>query len=359
MVLFERQKLISVLLLVALVVVPVYVGRAATVTNTKDVMSRLKAATASNHEITFLAPNGLALNQMMSLYFAGFSVPGALDADDVDVATGSSADCANATYTEQTVANGAGGASTWGFAQAGDGETIELYAPTSGSGALAANRCLRIRIGTNAVTGATGAEQIVNSVAGAQYVYISVNGSADTGTTLVYLLADDQVAINATVVQSISFSISDNTIGFGDLTTANVRYANGATTGSNSPAVAHDLQAATNASGGYVITVQGATLASGTSTIDAIGGSNTASSAGTEQFGVRFDASGGSGTVTAPYAASGYAYAATATTTSEIASAAGPSLNTTYNATYIANIAPTTSAGAYTTALTYVATATY
>jgi len=161
------------------------------------------------------------------------------------------------------------------------------------------------------------------------------------------------------VAQSLTFSISDNTIGFATLTSSAARYATGDTTGSTTEVEAHTITASTNASSGYVITVNGATLTSGANTITAIGSSNTASSAGTEQFGLRLNASGGNGAVSSPYAAAGFAFD-TANFPDQIASDAdGDDVSTTYSARYLGNISTTTDAGVYNTTLTYVVTASF
>jgi len=199
---------------------------------------------------------------------------------------------------------------------------------------------------------------ITNGTAATAHNIIIGGTFGDTGTINVDVIPDDQVLITATVGPSITFTISDNTIGFGPLSSAAARYATGDTNGDNSPVTAHNLTAQTNATSGYVIYVFGPTLTSGADTITAIGGSNTASSAGTEQFGVRYTASGGSGTVTAPYAAAGYAYDAVSAQ-DQIASSTVASATTTYNAEYLANIATGTEAGLYSTTLTYTATATF
>jgi hypothetical protein len=160
------------------------------------------------------------------------------------------------------------------------------------------------------------------------------------------------------VSQSITFTISDNSIGFGNLTSANARYATGDASGSDSETGAHDIVVGTNAANGYTLTLDGDTLTSGLNTIDDIGATNAASSAGTEQFGVRFTATGGSGTVSAPYADSGFAFD-DASFPDAVASHTGASANTTYSARYLANITANTEAGAYTSTLTYVATANF
>jgi hypothetical protein len=159
----------------------------------------------------------------------------------------------------------------------------------------------------------------------------------------------------ASASQSITFTISDNSIGFGTLSASAARYATGDATGASSEGEAHTIVVGTNASNGYTLTVNGSTLTSGAYTISAIGSSNTSSSAGSEQFGLRMTASGGSGSVSAPYAASGFAFD-TAAFPDEVAASTGASTNTTYSARYLANIASNTEAGSYTATLTYVAT---
>jgi len=160
---------------------------------------------------------------------------------------------------------------------------------------------------------------------------------------------------------SISFSISDNSIYFGNLRSNGACFAQGTDPGAvtcptQTEAEAFNMTASTNATSGYVITVQGPTLTSNTNTITAIGGTNTASNPGSEQFGVRFTATGGSGTVTTPYSGSGYAYGADINTPDEIASSVGDSSVTTYSARYITNISTLTEAGTYYTNHIYVMT---
>lgn len=164
--------------------------------------------------------------------------------------------------------------------------------------------------------------------------------------------------------QSLSFLVSTSTIYFGTLASASTRYASSTnSSGDGSEVQAHTIAANTNATSGYTVTVQGQTLTSqqnSANTISALGGTNTSPSIGVEQFGIRATASGGSGTVTSPYAASGFAYAATATTSSQIASAStGDSATTTYSMRYMSNIAPTTEAGNYSASLVYVVTANF
>ncbi len=156
--------------------------------------------------------------------------------------------------------------------------------------------------------------------------------------------------------QSFSFSTSASALHFGTLNSGASRYAN-TTTGSGSEVTAHTLTALTNAASGYIITVKGATLTRSSFTINAIGATNTAPSVGTEQFGMRgVVVPFGTGTVTAPYAAAGFAYAATVSTPSQIASGAGDSVSTTFSWRYLANISTLTENGLYASTLTFTGT---
>lgn len=160
---------------------------------------------------------------------------------------------------------------------------------------------------------------------------------------------------------TISFTISTNTSYFGTLDAVSTRYASSTgVSGSNSEVEAHSFAVKTNAPNGYTVSVSGGTLTSGIDSITPIGTTNTSPIVGTEQFGVRLVATGGSGTVTSPYAAAGFAYAATATTSSQVASAiTGDNATTTYSVRYVANLAAISKPGSYLTNVIYVATANF
>jgi len=162
----------------------------------------------------------------------------------------------------------------------------------------------------------------------------------------------------APAAQTLTFSISDNAIGFGTLSDTAARFANGAETGSATDVVAHTLTANTNAANGYTITVDGSTLTSGANTIDAMA-TETTSSTGTEQLGLYMTAAGGNGVVDAVYdnsPANTFALV-TASFPDQVASDPdGDDVSTTYSVHYLANIATITEAGSYTATLTYIAT---
>lgn len=348
-----NQKIISAVALVAFVLgmFSPLTATAASLSSQSDVMSRLKVSTLSDHTIKFVTPTGLTAGQTITVTFpAGFTM-GTFNVNNVDLATGAS--CSSIS-SERTLAASASGA-TWGVAQAGQVITL-----TSGTDTITAGHCVEIQIGSNATSGGSGSTQITNPVTANTYL-ISIGGTfADSGSMSVAIITDDQVVVTATVDQALSFSISDNSIGFGTLTAGGTRYATGTSGQGTEPTNAHDIAASTNASGGYNITIVGNTLTSGANTISAISGGPTALSTGTEQFGIRTTVASGSGTVASPFNGSSgnYGFSTTPTTPVNFASATGVS-TTTYNVNYAANISGSTEAGTYTATLTYVATATF
>lgn len=163
------------------------------------------------------------------------------------------------------------------------------------------------------------------------------------------------------VPASITFTISTTTLYFGGISPLTTRYASSTNRdGSGTEVEAHTVSVITSALNGYVISVQGGTLSYGGNSVSAIGPINTAPLVGSSQFGLRIVASGGIGTVTSPYSASGFAYAASATTSSQIASAStGDNATTTYSVRYVANVASTVPDGSYVANLVYIATANF
>lgn len=326
-------------------------AQAASLTSLSDNMSRLQASTASNHDIRFVTPTGVASTTTVTLTFSADFTPGSVAFGDIDFQEGSTNDCTTASWADETLVAAAPSSSQFSAAFSGN---VLTFTSGGASATIPADRCVRVLIGTNA---SGGTNQITNGAIDDDDTIAIAGSFGDTGTIQVDIITDDQVDITATVAPSITFSISANAIEFGTLTAADDTFAD--LSGGNPTEVeAHTLAAGTNATGGYVMYVSGATLTSGADTIDAIGGSNTASNPGTEQFGVRYTASGGSGSVDAPYAAAGFAYNGVASP-DNIASATGPSSTTTYSARYVANITSSTEAGSYATTLTYTATATF
>lgn len=164
------------------------------------------------------------------------------------------------------------------------------------------------------------------------------------------------------VPQTLVFSISDNTIGFGSLTAVQAKYATSDTLGSSADSTdAHTISIATNASSGYSMTVSGTTLtcsSCGGATISAIGGTAVASSVGTEQFGTRLGVNSGTGSVVSPYNGANWALD-TGAFPDAIATGSGDSVTTVFGARYIANTNAITDVGSYSAVITYTVTATF
>ncbi|MFA6525093.1 MAG: hypothetical protein WCT33_02345 [Patescibacteria group bacterium] len=159
---------------------------------------------------------------------------------------------------------------------------------------------------------------------------------------------------------SITLSISDTTIGFGDLTSANARWATGDVAGSDSKVVAHTITAYTAADNGYLLTYNGPLLTSGSDTITAAAITNDDDgTAGTEQFGLGITTAGDC-TINSDYNASSPAeYKLAASTTTTLCSETVPTASEVISAYYIANISSETEAGNYSTNITYIMTATF
>jgi hypothetical protein len=126
------------------------------------------------------------------------------------------------------------------------------------------------------------------------------------------------------------------------------------------------MQAQTNAANGYVITVNGTTLASGVNTIPALAAQG-ASTVGTSQFGLNLRANAtpavgtdptgiGTGTYTANYGtANQYRF----NSGDSVASAGLPTDANTFTSSYIVNIGGSQAAGVYTATMTYICTASF
>lgn len=233
--------------------------------------------------------------------------------------------------------------------------TTNAHSEQNSQANYANNACISVPSGGSVsvgyqATNCTGFDTTLGSMTGTTNAHV---GDGTAYTTKICGTAAGGAA------QSLTFSISDNTIGFSAINASAARFANGAGTGDTIEVEAHTLSASTNATGGYIITINGATLTSGGNTITAIGGANTASAPGTEQFGLRMTATGGNGAVSAPYAAAGFALDTVAFPDQVASDPDGDDVSTTYSARYIANIRGATEAGSYSATLTYVATATF
>lgn len=333
---------------------------AAALTNMYDSLSRLSTSAYSDHAIQFRTPTGVSSGQTIVVTlpsdFDGTTDPdGTLDFSDVDLFEDTTPDGVCDGTAKTLVASGAT-ASQWNAVFSGTASRILTLTSGGASATITAASEVCIKIGENAVGGTANSQYKNATTNGSKTITLAAGSGADTGSVTVKILSNDQVAVTATVPQSLTLSLSSNTVDFGTLSASAATYAD-ASGGDPSEVEAHNLIVGTNAANGYTMTLNGSTLTFGSFTI-ATSSTNAASSVGTEQFGMRMTATGGTGTVSAPYAASGFAFDSN-NFPQQVASATGASANTTYSVRYIANIAPETEAGSYSTTLTYVASANF
>lgn len=328
---------------------------AAMLNSLSDTMSSVKINNLSNHNFSFVTPTGVAASETIVLTFPGvFEIPAGLTFADIDIND-------NGPYIGSTTLAASPSGATWGVARTSS-TTLTI---TNGDTPVIAGHSIYIRIGTNAISQSVGTFQITND-SSAGNKSIGITGSfGDTGTTTVQLLSDDNVLVNAIVPQSFTFSISTNSISFGNLSAVGAKYAS-STDGAGDilDTVAHTLTISSNSASGYTITLRGQTLTSQQNpgnTITEAGSAPVASAPGSEQFGIYSTVSGGiGGTIATPYATvSSYGFESTATSSSIFASGAVSSGSTIYSLHYLANISSLTEAGNYSANLVYVGTANF
>lgn len=157
---------------------------------------------------------------------------------------------------------------------------------------------------------------------------------------------------------SITFSISDNAIGFGTLTSSGPRYATYDGLGSDTATSAHSITVYSTASSGFSLTYVANNLTSGASTISSATITNDSDGTpGTEEFAI--SASSATGIVSPSF---GYDYQSgpdwnfSPSTTTEFASSGVATSSVNLDVYYLANISGATEAGSYETTFTYIAT---
>ena len=222
----------------------------------------------------------------------------------------------------------------------------------------ATNACISVPSGGSVsvgyqATNCSGFDTTLGSMIGTTNSHVG-DGSWAAGTT--------KICATGAGAGTLTFSISDNSVGFGSLSTSSARYATGDILGSGTDtADAHTISISTNASNGYVMTISGNTLSCsscGGATITAIGATAVASNPGTKQFGMRLIVNSGTGSAVSPYASANWAFD-TASFPDQVASGAGDGSTTVFGARYIGNISTTTQNGSYSSNLTYTVTATF
>jgi hypothetical protein len=214
---------------------------------------------------------------------------------------------------------------------------------------------------TLVIKGATGGTGVLtNNAANVESSLITITDTGDDtdSTTLAAVVEDlDVVTVTATVNPTLLLEISSATVALGVITAS--------TTGKGS----HTAQVATNATGGFLLTYNGATLTAPQGTIVAYG-AQASSVAGTEGFGINMkdnatpdigaEVTQNKGSCSAP--ATNYAtadkFSYVASTTTPLTAQTTPA-DCTYTVSYVANISTVTPAGSYSTPITYIASGTF
>lgn len=177
-----------------------------------DVMTRVSVDTFADHTITFVSPSGIdAPTDSISVTFASQFTMGAFTVANVDFAVDDDSAC-NGPWTDKTLAASAA-ADVWGVAQAGN--TLTFTPPTNAAlGEVAANRCVRVKLGANATVGAAGATQLKNPGVANAYRIDIAGGFGDSGFFWVSVIQQDFVQVTATVPSPTPPTPADTVVRF-------------------------------------------------------------------------------------------------------------------------------------------------
>lgn len=333
---------------------PLNPARAAAISPLKDTVSRLEQGVQGTHTFAFTTSTSLTATQTINIAFDtaadSFTLDGTIASTDFSGVSGLT-----------MVAN----------VGACAGATDEVY-PSVDASAPGESYTLTVCTGDTVPAGAiafTIDNNEITNPAGAGVYKVDITTTSDSGSLALAIVADDTVSVTATVDPSVTFSISDVAIGFGVLSATADCWALGtppaACDTAFPPTAAHTFQLGTNADSGVALTYSGATLTATGGTIDVatIAGDTTdpVGTTGTEQFAIGFDDNAATFTFadTSAYDQNAGNYKFVAGATTAILSSAGPVAATTIDAHYLANISAATEAGAYSTAITYIATGTF
>lgn len=312
--------------------------------------ARSGASQITNRTLTL----GSSVASASTTYTLTFTVPSstAIKSFAADICTTASGDCTT------PPAGFSSGASTLSSQPTNLGEASGWTVNTSDTGKLRISNATNDTVPTGSQTvvfGNVTNPSATNSTFFAKLTtYSDANWTTAIDTGTVASSTAGQVTVTASVDETLTFTLAASEVALGTLTASS--------TGSGTST----MTAATNAGSGYAITVNGSTLTSGANTITALN-SQTASSQGTEQFGINLrdnatpnvgsDVSGtGTGAVASNYnTADQYRFVSGDT----VASAAAATNSNTYTVSYIANISSITEPGSYATTLTYIMSATF
>ena len=247
-------------------------------------------------------------------------------------------------------------ASSAGTCTAGAGNYGIVYT-NSTTPTFVVNLCASFGTATTAGTasllikGGTGTGTLTNkstAVASAPWTITDAGSNTDSTTIADVVVTNDVVTVNATVNPTLTFSLGSNSVNLFTLSSASTSVATAT------------ISASTNGAGGFVLSYNGPTLTSGANVITAWGAQSVPVT-GATQFGINIGTTPttNAGACTA---ASSYndvtKYAYVASTTTSLTNESAPA-DCVFTVKYAADIATTTPAGAYSTAIAYLASATF
>jgi len=231
--------------------IPTFISNveAASLTLVSDTLSDSDRGVVANHTIRFTTPNGVMASSSIAVTFpAEFTLPGAgFDFNDLDVTDDG---------TEILLGSSAVG-SQWGVATTSSTITIT----TSGSN-VSSSSVIVIEIGTNATSGATGDSQITNPASAGSYEITLGGTMQDSGATRVAII--DDVVVTASVDTTFTFTIGGVATGTainggatsttGSSTATSIPFGN--LVNASTSVMAQTLAITTNATNGFVVTVE-------------------------------------------------------------------------------------------------------
>jgi hypothetical protein len=175
----------------------------------KDTLSRLQVGVGSNHTITFGTNYGLiaGTSDSMVLTFSEFVFPVGLSYNDIDLTDNVGG--------ERTLADSRD-TDTWGVAVNAGAKTITFTTPTNSGSAeqFAFATQIIIKIGTNAISGGTGVNQISNPVNSGSYPeIITLNNASpgEKGDVSIPIVDSDTIDITGYVIAYMHFDIDTAT----------------------------------------------------------------------------------------------------------------------------------------------------
>jgi len=321
------------------------------------------AAPITNRSVTLSSSAGDATGVTYTATTAALPTATAIKSVQVQLCTTASGACTTPTGFTAISAGlasqptGLGATTGWamGTATAGSLRITHASNVTTPSGALS--------IAFNAVHNPTATNTTFYAVI-TTYSDSAWTTPIDTGTVALSTSALIQVSLSVNEALTFCAGITITGTNCGTISGSTVSLGTGSTTATSSGTSV--LAASTNGASGYSVTVSGSTLTAGANTITALT-SNAASTVGARQFGLNL-VSNSTPTIGALVTGTGTATVATNYNTTNsfrfgsgetIASVAGPSNANAFTVSYIANLDGTTPPGAYTSNLTYIATANF